>query len=222
MRGVDVVAVVESGLKHEGVGLVDGRLFGEFVLEMAQGRFERTVEEPAHKPEGKDVAAFEDALVVESAFGEGRASHRRHGHFYNLSLDAEFLKGFVGGEEGFAEIGFLEGVDVHDNHTSRLEKAYILFQSRGVHGYQHVACVARGMHSRAYAHLKARDSAERALRGPDFRRIVREGRHEVAKSGRYIRKNIACKLHAVAGVAGEAHNDLVKLAHLCFFQHGGR
>ena len=77
----------------------------------------------------------------------------------------------------------------------------ILLQGSGIHRDEHIAAVAGSVHSLADTHLKARHAAERALRGADFGRIVRKGRHLIAKAGRHIGKDVACELHSVAGVS---------------------
>ena len=101
------------------------------------------------------------------------------GHLDDLRLDAELLEGLGRWRYWrFLEVRFLERVDVDDDDAAGLEEFDILLESsRGIHGYQHVALVAGGVDACADAHLKARDTAERALRGADFGRIVGEGRH---------------------------------------------
>ena len=103
-----VAAVVVAGLDDFGVGLVDGGLLGEFLSEVAQGGVEGPVEEPAYEAEGEDIAALEDALVVEAAAFEGGLSHGCDGNLDDLGGDAELGEWIVGGEEGLAEVGFLE------------------------------------------------------------------------------------------------------------------
>lgn len=217
--GVYVVAVVEAGLKDQSVGLVDCGLLGEFVLEVTEGRFERTVEEPADKAEGEDVAAFKHALVVQPCLGQSGAGHGGDGHFDDLGLDAEFLEGLVGSEKSFPEVSFLEGVDVDDDYAAGLEEAEVLLEGRGIHGHEDVALVAGSVHTGAYAHLKARYAAERALRGADFRGIVGKCGDEIAQPCGYVCEDVSCELHSVAGVTREAYYDLFKFAYLCFFQH---
>ena len=76
----------------------------------------------------------------------------------------------------------------------------VLLEGGGIHRDEHVAAVAGGMYAFSDAHLEARHTAERPLRGTDFSRIVRECRHLVAQAGRHIGKDIAGKLHSVAGI----------------------
>ena len=64
-RSVDVVSVVITGLHHLGISLENRRFLGKLVFELAQSAFERTVEEPADKAEGKHIFATENRFEVE-------------------------------------------------------------------------------------------------------------------------------------------------------------
>ncbi len=72
---MDVVAVVETSFQHLCVCLVYGRLLGELAVQVAQCAFKRTVEEPAYKPKGEYVAAFQHRLVVKPAIFKGGLGH---------------------------------------------------------------------------------------------------------------------------------------------------
>ena len=214
---VDIVAIVETGFDHLGVGLVDHRFLGEFIFKVTFGLFERTVKEPADEAERKDIAAFQHGLVVETAVGERRLGHCRDGDFEYLCRDAEFFERFVGLEHRLAQIGFLKRVDVDDDHAAGFEKFYILLERRGVHGDKHIAAVAGSVHACSDAYLKTRHAAERSLRSANFSRIVGKCRDLIAKSGRYVGESVAGKLHAVARVARETHYDLVERLDIGFF-----
>ncbi len=216
---MDVVSVIVSGLEHLGVGFEDGRLLCEFLLEVAQGGVERTVEEPAYQAESEDVAAFEDALVVEAAVGQGCLGHGRDGHFDNLGFDAEFLKRIVGCVLSLLEVAFAEGVDIDDDHSTGLEEAVVLLEGSGVHRNEHVATVAGGVDTFADAYLEARHASKRTLWSAYFGRVVRECRHLVAETGRHVCKDVAGQLHSVAGVAGKADNNLVESFYIGILQH---
>ena len=99
-----VVAVVVAGFDNLCVGFEDGGFLGEFAFEHAERAFERTVKEPADESEGKDIAAFEYALVVEPGVRESGLGHRGGGHFNYLSLDVEFLEGIEGLEKCFLDL----------------------------------------------------------------------------------------------------------------------
>ncbi|GFI14550.1 hypothetical protein IMSAGC008_02109 [Muribaculaceae bacterium] len=149
------MSVVISCLKHLGVGFVYGGFLGEFVFEMSERAFEGTVEEPAHEAEGEDVAALENALVVQPAVGERCLGHGCDGYLYHLRLYAEFLKRIVGSVQGLFEVALAEGVDVHNDYPAGFEEAVVGFESGSVHGNEHVGAVAGGVNSCADAYLKA-------------------------------------------------------------------
>ena len=73
------------------------------------------------------------------------------------------------------------------------------------------------MHAFAHTHLIAGDSAQGTLRGADFSGIVGEGGDEIALASRNIGKDVARKLHAVAGVTRESDNYPFKSLYI-----GGR
>ena len=59
--------------------------------------------------------------------------------------------------------------------------------------------------------LEGRDAGQRALRGADLGREVREGREVVAEDRGLLGEPVAGELHAVAGVAGDPDDDPVEL-----------
>ena len=59
--------------------------------------------------------------------------------------------------------------------------------------------------------LEGGDASERARRGPDLGREVRQRRDVVAEDGADAREAVAGQLHAVAGVARESDDDAVEL-----------
>ena len=208
---MDIVAVVVAGAEHFGVGLVHCGLLGKFLMEHLQRCLFGAVEQPAEQAEHEDVAAFQNGFYVHAAVGQRGLGHRRYGHFHHLSRDSQLLDGVVGLEQRLLEPFGLEGVDVNDDYSALFEKLVALLQGGGIHGYQHVAFVAGGVHAVAYAHLKSAHAAERPLRGAYLCGIVGEGRDGVAETGRNVSENVAGQLHAVAGVAGEPDGHLVEV-----------
>lgn len=199
-----IVAEIVAGTEHFGICLVDGGFLGELFVQHFQGVLFRTVEKPAEKSEREDVAAFQHGLDVHVRVGQGSLCHGCDRHFNHLCRDAEFLDGVVGLEQGFFQAIGLEGVDVDDDHTAGLEEFVALLECGRIHGYQHIAFIARSVYAGAYADLETAHAAQRTLRGADFRGIIGECGNGVAHTGRYICEDVAGKLHAVAGVAGEA------------------
>ena len=195
---MDVVTVVIAGLKNDSVCLIDSLFLGEFGFQMSEGGIDRAVEEPAHQTESENVAALEDAFVVETAVGESRFGHSRYWHLYNLVADTELLERTVGGIQCFFKVRFLERIDVDNDNTSRFEEFDILLESCGIHRHKHIAGITGGVHASADTHLEAGHSAKRTLRSTYLGRIVGKGRHLIAQPGRHIGKDVSGKLHSVA------------------------
>ena len=141
-RCMDIMTVVESGLKHFGVGFEDSRFLGKFLAQMMQSGLERTVEEPAYQAKGEDIAALEHALVIQTAVGESSLGHCGDRHLYYLSLDTELGKRIFGLILRLLQIGFFERVDVDDDNTAGLEMLVISLERCRIHGDEHIACIA--------------------------------------------------------------------------------
>ncbi len=169
------MTIVIAGTQHLGVGLGDGRFLCKFLLQHFAGILLGTVKEPAKQAESENVAAFENRFVIHSRVGQSGLSHGGDRHLNNLGMDAEFLYRVGGFKEGFFKTLLLERVNIENYHPVGFQKLVALFESRGVHGNQHIALVARSVHAAADTHLKTAHTAKRALRGADFGRIVGEG-----------------------------------------------
>ncbi len=88
-------------------------------------------------------------------------------------------------------------------------------QGGRVHRHEHVGRVARRVDRvGAEADLEARDAREGPGGSPDLRRVVRQRADVVPERGRALGELAPGDLHAVAGVAGEAHGDAVQLLDL--------
>ncbi len=183
------------------------------------GGRQRTVKQPAYEAQTEYIAAFQHALVVEGAVGQGCLGEGGHRHLQHLGADAQLAERVGSGEFGLVKISLLERVYVDYDHSAILHVAAVLFESGGIHRHQHIALVAGGVHTRAHTHLKSRYAAERTLRSAYFRRIVGEGRYLVADAGRHVGEDIANELHAVARIAREADHHLVHGPHFCLFCH---
>jgi hypothetical protein len=107
-----------------------------------------------------------------------------------------------------------EGVLVGDDRRAALELADVRLQRGRVHRDQHVRGVARRDDvARGEVDLEARYAGERAGRGADLRREVRQRREVVAERRRRVGEAAADELHAVAGIPGEPHDDPLPLLH---------
>ena len=127
-RRMHVVSVVESGPEHAFVGFEDGRFLCKLAAEVGDCFLQRAVEQPAHQAEGEYVAAFQHALVVKAAVGEGVACHLCDRHLQQaVFVNTEFGEGVVGGKLRFAQVGGAERVDVDYHGAASAQEAYVLF-----------------------------------------------------------------------------------------------
>ena len=113
---------------------------------------------------------------------------------------------------------------VHDQHALGAQVVDVRAQRRRVEGHQHVGLVRRRADVlRGEVDLEAGDARERAGRGADLGREVREGREVVAGERGGLGELGPGQLHAVAGVPGEADGDPLELLdRLLGSAHGAR
>ena len=89
--------------------------------------------------------------------------------------------------------------------------AEVRLERRRVHRHQHVGRVARRDDVVVGdVDLERRHPGDRAGRRPDLGRVVRHRGQVVAEDRAHVGEAVAGELHAVAGVAGEADDDLVE------------
>ena len=115
----------------------------------------------------------------------------------------------VGRVAGLLEVAVVELVGVDDDDAAGLEVAEVGLERRRVHRHQHVGRVAGGVDVVVGdADLEAGDAGQGAGGGADLGREVGERREVVADQRRGVGELGPGQLHAVAGVAGEADDDV--------------
>ena len=177
--------------------------------------------EPADEAESKHVAAFQHGLGRHTFVGQAFLDHACDGACHDaVGVDAHLAEIVIAVEVGFLQVDGAEGVGVDDDTSLWLGILILRFESSGVHGYEHVAFVARCIDfTLADVYLIARHAGERALRGADVSGIVRKCGDAVAYSGGHGGEDVAGELHTVAGVAREADHYVFQLFYFYFFCH---
>ena len=105
--------------------------------------------------------------------------------------------------------GELVGVD--DQRGAARQVGEVGLEGGRVHRDQDVRRVARGQHVVVgEVQLEAGDPGQRALRGADLGREVRQGRQVVAQDRGLGGEPVAGQLHAVAAVPGEPDDDPIE------------
>ena len=118
----------------------------------------------------------------------------------------------IGGVFGLLQVGRRELVGVDDDHAARGQVAQAGLERRRVHRNEHLRLVAWGKNILAgQVHLEAADAGQRADRRANFGRKVRHGADIVADDRCGVSELCAGELHAVAGVARKADNDILDL-----------
>ena len=206
------LAEVVAGPEGAGVGLDHLRLGGEALGDPLEGRVDGPGVEPADQAEREEVlgalgVAGLDAGLLADLLGDG--GHRD-------LVDGVGAERAVGQRVGLvARLGqaaLVEGVAVDDEHRALGHQVDVGLEGRRVHRHQHVRRVAGGQDVVVRdVDLEGRHAAQGAGRGPDLGREVGEGGQVVAQQGAARGEAVAGELHAVARVAGEAHDDLVQL-----------
>ena len=140
-----VVSVVISCMDDLDICPGNFGLFGEFLADEIFGYFQIAVEQPAYQAYCKHIAAFQHGLVVHSGVGKAVFHHLRDRGGDDILPDAHFLNRVVGLESRLLQVRLLESVCIDDDTSGGFGKLILGFQCGGVHRYQYVAFVARGI-----------------------------------------------------------------------------
>ena len=204
LRGLAIgVARIERGdVRLRQLGLV-----AELGAQPIVQRFARAVEHPQRQAQRPHVLAAQRVFIAEA---EG---------FHRLDR----LRADIEGEQiPFRQAAVLERADrvfrllevalgefpgVGDDQTARLHRSEVHLERRWVHRHQHIRRVARGVDLvAAEVDLEGADAEQRALGRADFGRKIGEGGEVVAGQRGRQGELPAGKLHAVPGIAREAHH----------------
>ncbi len=210
-----VVAGVDGHLVGFGHG---GVLLGEFAVEVLACVVLGTVVDIEADAQCEHVLALDDRLVVEARRSQGLLGHGRDVGYDDVVLfESQLGDGIERRESGFADVLLGERVAVDDDRGSLLEPFAVGFECRRVHGYQHIAIVARvELAVVAEVNLESGNARYGSLRGADFGGIVGECGDSVAEQCRGVGKKRTRKLHAVARVARKANHDVLQLLYIGF------
>jgi hypothetical protein len=109
---------------------------------------------------------------------------------------------------GLLQVALTEGGGVDDQRAGRAEIGEVDLEGGRVERHQYVELVARGPDPpAAELDLEGRNAEGGADRRPDLGRKIRERREIGAAQGGFLGEAAAGQLHAVAAVAGKAHDE---------------
>ena len=208
-------------LEGEPVGLDDGVVASELLLDPAHGNVHGAVVQVVHRPEREEVLAAIDGLGRKPGLQKRPAREPRELDRNDAVAVERAVLERVLRIIGLLEIDRTKRVGVDDQQTVRPQVPDVGLQRRGIHGHQDVGCVSGGEDVLGReVDLETRHSGEGSRRGPDLGREVRQGRQIVPDGCRRGGELRAGELHAVARVACESDHDAVEL--LDGFLGGGR
>ncbi len=201
------LAEVVAGIERGDVAEPD-----ELVLELGLDPVERPLHrariQPRDQAEREEVLRTFGVARLDSKRLGGLLGERSHGDFDNSVAEQRIVGQRVGRVPGLRQIALLERVAVDDEETVWLEPAEIGLQRRRVHRDQHARLVARGRDVViADLHLEARHTVDRACRGTDLGRVLRQRRQVVSERRTDRCEPITSELHAITGITGEPHDD---------------
>ncbi len=176
------------------------------------GRLDGAGVHPADEAEGEEVLGALGVTRLDPGLLADLLGDGGHGDLVDRVGGQRAVGQRVGLVAGLGQVPLLEGVAVDDQDGPLGHQVDVGLEGGRVHGHEHVGRVARGEDVVVRdVDLEGRHPVDRAGRGPDLGREVREGGQVVAQQGAAGREAVAGQLHAVAGVPGEAHDDLVQL-----------
>ena len=172
---VGIMSIVVSGADNLDIGFRNFGLLGEVLTDEVFGYCQVAVEEPAYQSHCKHITALQHGFVVHTCVGKAVFHHFGDRSGNDILFDAHFLDGIICLESRFFQIRLLECIRIDDDTCGRFGKLILGFQCSGIHCYQYIAFVTGGIDFvRTDMHLKTGYTCQRALRGADVCRIVRE------------------------------------------------
>ena len=185
----------------------------ELLLDERERPLGRPVIEPGHQAEREEVlralclARGDPVNRLQRLDGHGRQRDLVHMEALERAVAERVL-----GVAGLLQVALVERVGVDDQRAALGRSCEVRLQRRRVHRHEHVRLVARREDVVVgEVHLEAGDAGQRAGRGADLGREVRQRREVVAHHRRLAREPVARQLHAVAGIAGEPDDHTIEL-----------
>ncbi len=181
----------------------------ELALEERLDRRDRPPVHPRQETEREHVLRALRVLLADAGRFDGSGGERAH----RQGVDGQMLHGAgtqrIGVVARLAQVPFGELVAVDDDGATSGQIADVGLEGRRVHRDQHVGPVPGGEDVVVGdLDLKARDPGKSALRCADLGGEVGLCGQVVAEGGRLGGEPVTGELHAVAGVAGDADDDL--------------
>ena len=159
---MSVVTVVITGLDNLDVGLGQLRFLGELVTQIVECNLQVTAEKPAYKTQSKHIAALENGLGIHATVRESIFYHLGKGACnYAIRINSQLSERILSLESGFLKVCLLESVCINDNSGVFLGVLELCLESGGIHCYQNITLIARGINfTCADVYLKTRNAGK--------------------------------------------------------------
>jgi hypothetical protein len=197
-----------SRVQRRHVGVAERRVAAEPAPDPCLHGFEFPAEHPQEQAERPEILAAAPLRLAQTERFHGLEVEVVDVGRDDLELVERAILARVVLIPGFREAPRREAVVVEDDQRAGLQHRQAHLERSGIEGHEDVRCIARGRDRLATEiDLVSRHAEGRAGRRPDLRRVVREGREVPSGERRRDRELRAHELYAVAGVAGEPHDD---------------
>ena len=201
-------AIGMARIERSDIGIGDFGLGLELGLEPVVDRFARTVEHPQREAQRPHVLGPQRILVAQAV-----GLDRLDGLFADVEgeqvvFGEAVVLERIGLVMRLVEVALGERAGVGNHQPAGLQRRDIGLQRRRVHRHKHIGRITRSVDfAAAEIDLEGRDAEQRALRRADFGGEIGE-RGQVIAGQRGRQGELPTRqLHAIAGIAGEAHND---------------
>jgi hypothetical protein len=171
-----------------------------------------------HETEREHVLGALRLLLRDAEVLDGTDRDGGHRHLVDAVGVQRGVLGRIARVAGLVDVPRREGVLVQNERAALGDRVQIRAERRRVHRHQDVGMVSRRHDvGGGELDLEGRDAVHGARRGADLCGEVRERGQVVAEDRRGTGESVAGQLHPVAGIAGEADDDVVaffdRLAH---------
>ena len=215
------LAEVVAGLEGCGVGVDDLLAAPELRVDELERRLDRPRVHPRDQTEREEVLGAFCITRLDAVLGHGVPGDLAHRHRVRAVVVQGAVIERIAGVAGLLQVAVVEGIGVQDQRAALREVVQLRLQRRRIHCHQHCRCITRGGDVKiGDAHLEGRDTGQRSLRGADLGGELGQRGQIVAECRGDARELVTGELHAVAGVAGEADDDLVDLLQRQFARCG--
>ena len=160
-RSMGILTKMITVVKYLHIGFGNFRFLGKFLAQNFFAHLHIAMEQPAYQSQSKHVLCSQDRLVVQPAVFQAFLTHGSDSCRHDFILDTQFREGIFQRKLSLFQVTFGKRIGVDNNYRLRFTKFILCFQGCRIHGYQHIALIARSIYlSGTNMHLKARHTSQ--------------------------------------------------------------